>query len=169
MAQIIQFIINLFKKYVPEYRVVKETRAVKETADGQNLTLQTFYYPQVKKKKRGDWQRFGILILRPDFDSKDYKYCHNYGTDDIEYDSEELASKAIECYTYQEDYRGKTIRMAMLVHWGFEHKIPEVVYYISNEDRYSYYTHAYKTHDEVIEEINSMKPQVVNIETINKR
>lgn len=168
MAQIIRFIINLFKKYIPEYRVVKETRAVKETADGQNLTLQTFYYPQVKKKKRGDWKRFKILKLKPDFGSKDYKYCHNCGCVDGEYDSEELASKAIECYTYQEEYRGKTIRMAMLIHWDYEDKIPEVVYYIPDENEYSYYVHAYKTHDEVIEEINSMKPQVVNIETIEK-
>ena len=164
----IQFIINLFKKYVPEYRVVKETRAVKETADGQNLTLQTFYYPQVKKKKRGEWERFGVLTLKPDLDSEDYKYCHKYGCDDGEYDSEELASKAIECYTYQEEYRGETIRMAMLIHWGFEHKMPEVVYYILDESKYSYYVHVYKTHDEVIEEINSMKPQVVNMETIEK-
>lgn len=168
MAQIIQFIINLFKKYVPEYRVVKETRAVKETSDGQNLTLQTFYYPQVKRKRHGEWERFEILTLKPDFDSKDYKYCHNYGCDGREYDSEELASKAIECYTYQEEYRGETIRMAMLVHWGFEHKMPEVVYYIHDENRFSYYVHAYKTHDEVIEEINSMKPQVVNVEIFEK-
>lgn len=169
MRQIIDFLINLFKKYVPEYRVVKETRAVKETADGQNLTLQTFYYPQVKKKKRGHWERIGIVTLKPDIEySNRYEYCHDYGCYDGEYDSEELASKAIECYTYQEDYRGETIRMAMLIHWGFEHEMPEVVYYISNEDRYSYYTHAYKTHDEVIEEINSMKPQVINIETIEK-
>lgn len=168
MAQIIKFIINLFKKYVPEYRVVKETRAVKETADGQNLTLQTFYYPQVKKKKRGHWERFEIRTVRPDIDSKTLNYCHNYGKDDMEFDSEELASAAIKCATYKEEYRTKLIRMAMLIHWGFEHKQPEPVYYIDDRDSYSFYTHAYRTHDEIIEEINSMNPQVVNVETIKK-
>lgn len=168
MAQIIQFIINLFKKYVPEYRVVKETRAVKETADGQNLTLQTFYYPQVKKKKRGDWERFEIRTFRPDIDSKNLANCHTYGTDDMDYDSEELASAAIKCYTYHEEYRGKPIRMAMLIPWGRDRNKLETVYYIDDGLNYSLYVHAYRTHDEIIEDINSMNPQVVNVETISK-
>ena len=168
MAQIIQFILNLFKRYVPEYRVVKETRAVHETADGQNLTLQTFYYPQVKKKKHGDWERFKILTLRQDYDATDLNYCHRYGRDEKEFDCEELAEAAIKCDAYKEVYRTKTIRMAMLTYWSHTHKQPEAVYYIDDDLKYSLYVHAYRTHDEVIEEINSMNPQIVNVETISK-
>ena len=163
MAQIIQFLINLFKKYVPEYRIVKETRAVKETADGQNLTLQAFYYVQVKEKRRGEWKRAEFYVFRPaSFDCD--TYCYGYPENDEEYETEELAKQALKCATYKEDYRGYKIRMAMFKDFGKNKRIHAVYFATNSKNEYSYRT--FKTRDEAVEYVNSLKPQVVNIETI---
>ena len=162
------FFSKLFKKKPPEYRVLKETRAVKESADGQELTLQSFYIPQIKEG-REDWKPIKVDIARPrGVDDGDWVHIFRdyYHDDRLSFETEEEAKDALECAVFSEEYRGLTIKKVQFKDFG-RNKKHKVVYYISEEDtEYGFDIRTYKTYNEIKEAINAKKPQVVNIETI---